>query len=90
MTTWQQLAGFSAKGANRLEDLDCSALEFQTIGQRKKFLERECCGDTKLRAEVEEMLVRQPIVEEFFRDIDLAGLLAKAFSNESTAIKPHG
>lgn len=74
----------------KLEDIFCSALEIHLPDQRKTFLDRECRGDTKLRAKVQEMLARQPAVEEYFRRVNVDRLLVKEFSDQTKKVETHG
>jgi hypothetical protein len=53
----------------RAEHIYCSAQEIQSPDERKTFLDRECRGDARLRALVEQWLADQPKVEEFFQTL---------------------
>jgi hypothetical protein len=62
----------------KVEDIYCSALEIESPDERKVFLDHACRGDAGLRLEVDKWLARQPAVDKFFQEIDVAGLLAEA------------
>jgi eukaryotic-like serine/threonine-protein kinase len=52
----------------RVEEIFYAALEVKALDERKAFLDRACAGDSQVRSAVEEMLLSQTDVEEFFRD----------------------
>jgi hypothetical protein len=61
----------SSELQTRVEDIYCSALEMESLDDRKSFLDSACKRNVELREKVEKMLACQLEVERFFRELDV-------------------
>ena len=68
----------------KMEQLFFAALEIKTPDQRKRFLDRECQGNSELRSVIDKLIASIPEAEKFFQNETVSRLpvqeLSQAFA----------